>query len=68
MSARSRGENPNAVALRSENGTKSLSASSARSSSTRTLEIAYGVTGLSGASSSTSSSPDCAPYTEQVEA
>ena len=45
MSARSRGENPNAVALRSENGTKSASASSAISSSTRTLEIAYGVTG-----------------------
>ena len=68
MSARSRGENPNAVALRIETGTKSSSASAIRSSSTRTFETAYGVTGLSGASSSTSSSPDCAPYTEQVEA
>jgi hypothetical protein len=40
MSARSRGEKPNAVALRIDTGTKSASASSARSSSTRTLEIA----------------------------
>ena len=68
MSARSRGENPNAVALRIDTGTKSASASSAMSSSTRTFDSAYGVTGLSGASSSTSSSPDCAPYTEHVEA
>ena len=51
-----------------ETGTKSASASAMRSSSTRTFDSAYGVTGLSGASSSTSSSPDCAPYTEQVEA
>jgi hypothetical protein len=68
MSARSRGENPNAVALRIDTGTKSASASSTRSSSTRTLDSAYGVTGRSGASSSTSSLPDWAPYTEQVDA
>ena len=47
---------------------KSASASAAMSSSTRTFDSAYGVTGLSGASSPTSSSPDCAPYTEHVEA
>ena len=61
MSARSRGEKPKAVALRMNTGLKSPSASACRSSSTRTLDSAYGVTGRSGASSATSSSPPEAP-------
>ena len=57
MSARSRGEKPKAVALRSETVQKSASVSSSRSFSTRTLLIAYGVTGARSASSATSPSP-----------
>ena len=67
MSARSRGENPNAVALRRNTGEKESSAIAATSSSTRTLLSAYGVSGRSGALSVTRSSP-AAPYTEQVDA
>ena len=40
MSARSRGEKPNAVALRIDTGTKSSSAISTRSASTRTFDSA----------------------------
>ena len=68
MSARSRGEKPNAVALRRYTGVKSSSARRCRSSSTRTFDSAYGVTGRSGASSLTRSSPPDAPYTEHVDA
>jgi hypothetical protein len=45
MSARSRGEEPNAVALRSDPGQKSVSASAKIFSSTRILDSAYEVTG-----------------------
>jgi len=60
MSARSRGEEPNAVALRSDPGQKSVSASAKIFSSTRILDSAYEVTGRGAPS------PTNAPYTEQV--
>ena len=68
MSRRRRGETPNTVAFRIETGAKSGPASSTRPSSERTFDSAYGVSGFSGASSSTAASVSDAPYIEQDEA
>ena len=56
-SPRSRGDTPNAVALRRYVGLKESSASAARSCSARTFDHPYGVTGLNEALSSRKSSP-----------
>src|SRR5215213_8637052 len=66
MSARSRGEDPYAVAFRKYVGLKSSSASSDRPSSAIALLSPYGVTGLNRPVSSTGLSP-AAPYSEQED-
>src|SRR5690606_32317154 len=66
MSARSRGDEPYAVAFSRYVGMKLSSANLARPASTSTLLSPYGVTGLNVAISLTGASP-AAPYNEQEE-
>src|SRR5687767_5769294 len=66
MSARSRGDEPYAVALRRYVGLKLSSASFARPASAITLLSPYGVTGLNEAASVTGTSP-ADPYNEQED-
>ena len=62
-SPRRRGETPYAVALRMYTGQKSGPASLRRSSSTKTFDRPYAVTGLNAAVSSRTSLGSAAPYT-----
>ena len=68
MSSRSRGETPYTVAFRIETGAKSASGEREQPSSARTFDSAYGVSGRSGALSSSASSVPDAPYIEHDEA